>query len=639
MLMRNIQEHEKLLAQVAELEKNSVNYFDIEKEFFLIDSDNLSEVKTRFYGYSIQSIGIYEDDNLTQKAVQGLDGRGCYVYVESANGEITIKQDLNGSYGIYLFRQGDYFALSNSFFRLVDHVKFRQPLTVNLDICNYLFVETLYVNTCSETAINEIQILDRCAICHIDIAKKYLEIEFYNYQEHTIATNSKESIQTLDNWMDLWRGVFQGLSKSTKFISVDLTGGFDSRVAFIPLLNSGVDLNQIRINTTLPNHLYTHDEDYAIATKIADYYGCKLNQPSPNNPVVNYSLSDIFNLNLYCKQLFTSLPTFSQGKKINKTFGSNGFGGEGLKTVWSYVNTSDQFILARTQYALSQFAISQAISQKLSKSISKVLKTALSDINIRRRPKDDVGLLLQYFSSDVYLRYHFGKAAVSGYFQGGVSLSPILDPLLRKVNYKTEDFSDYNLLMALIYTRYRPELLQFPFNNQKFIHPETLAYAQKINDRFPPYVPNKDNITDQTFDLQPRNLQAEKILEEGKNNPAFSEDLPEACLKAVFESSKTYGLFTTHFDSEIFNCVAAYYDNPNFKFTRHRPMFSAVGVARVLEDVQISQQNKTPYRDMQRFLLQDYCKIDNVNNAVHAEIGRKFLQKIAIEMANGKIRT
>ena len=167
--MINADEHKKLLAQIAELEKNSVNYFDVEKEFFLIDSNNLAEVKTRFYGYSIQATGIYEQDNLTEDAVKNLDGRGCYVYVEARDGQITIKQDLNGCWGIYLFRQGDYFALSNSFFRLLDHVKFKYPLTVNRDYCHYLVTDILSSITYFETAINEIELVDRNAVFHIDI--------------------------------------------------------------------------------------------------------------------------------------------------------------------------------------------------------------------------------------------------------------------------------------------------------------------------------------------------------------------------------------------------------------------------------------------------------------------------------------
>ena len=156
--MRNTNKRNKLLEQIAELEQGSVNYFDVEKEFFLIDSENLSEVQTRLYGYSIQASGIYEEDNLTPEAVKGLDGRGCYVYVEARDGKITIRQDLNGSWGIYLFRNGDYFALSNSFFRLLDHVKFRYPLTVNRDYCHHLLANSLCSQAYSETAVNEIQL-------------------------------------------------------------------------------------------------------------------------------------------------------------------------------------------------------------------------------------------------------------------------------------------------------------------------------------------------------------------------------------------------------------------------------------------------------------------------------------------------
>lgn len=162
--MRNAEEHKKLLEQIAALERDSVNYFDVEKEFFLIDSENLSQVQTRFYGYSIQADGIYEEENLTPEAVNGLNGRGCYVYVEVQDGQITIKQDLNGCWGLYLFRHDDYFALSNSFFRLLDHVKFRYPLTVNRDYCYYLLLNGLSSDSYSETAVNEIQLIDRSAI-------------------------------------------------------------------------------------------------------------------------------------------------------------------------------------------------------------------------------------------------------------------------------------------------------------------------------------------------------------------------------------------------------------------------------------------------------------------------------------------
>ena len=296
--MINADEHQKLLAQVEELERTSTNFFDVEKEFFLIDSDNLAEVKTRLYGYSIQATGIYEQDNLTEEAVAGLDGRGCYVYVEAKDGQITIKQDLNGCWGLYLFRYENYFALSNSFFRLLDHVKFRYPLTVNRDFCHYLMTDILCNNTYSDTAVNEIELLDRGAVVHIAIAEKNFQIEQIDRKEHTILLNTEEGIATLDRWIGFWGDVFRGLSQNTKFLVADLSGGFDSRVAFITLLHSGIDMNKIRINST-KDDLYTHKEDYAVASKIAAHYGFELNKPFPARQFLNYSLADVWNIDLY----------------------------------------------------------------------------------------------------------------------------------------------------------------------------------------------------------------------------------------------------------------------------------------------------------------------------------------------------
>ena len=78
-------------------------------------------------------------------------------------------------------------------------------------------------------------------------------------------------------------------------------------------------------------------------------------------------------------------------------------------------------------------------------------------------------------------------------------------------------------------------------------------------------------------------------------------------MKSTFESSKTFGLFTACFDEELYQHAADYYKSHDFG--RDRPMYAILGVAKVLEDVAISQRNYSPYRDMQRFLEQDFCLI------------------------------
>jgi hypothetical protein len=489
MRMRNAEEHKKLLAQIAELEKNSVNYFDVEKEFFLIDSDNLAEIKTRLYGYSIQATGIYEQDNLTKDAVKNLDGRGCYVYVEVKDGQITIKQDLNGCWGIYLFRHGDYFALSNSFFRLLDHVKFRYPLTVNRDYCHQLILNDLCSHTYSETAVNEVSLVERNAILHIDIAAKNLETELIDYRENTVPLDSEEGIAILDSWVEFWGSVLRGVAQNTKFLAADLTGGFDSRIAFIVALSSGIDLSKMQI-FSIKGTLHTYKDDYEIASQIAERYNFKLNQPLPANRLLQLSFSDAWNSYFYNLQTFHKSFMFSTQKPVNKCYQLTGYGGETIRTYWQ--KPSRKF-MENQNWKVRPY--SGFLSRELFQSLETITNSAFLAIREKYKIKDEnCEDIPQYLYQETRCRHHFGKFTLFNYFRSKILISPILDPTLRTLKLNTPECPDYNLLISLLFTRYAPDLLKFPFDSKHSIAPETIACAQKINARFPRLlVSNKDN--------------------------------------------------------------------------------------------------------------------------------------------------
>ena len=227
-------------------DSGSENYFDVEKEFFLITSDKLQEVKTRFYGYSVQESGIYENDNLTEEAAAGLNGCGAYLYVEAKDGEIKIRQDFNGSYQIYLYRNGDYFALSNSFLKLLEYLKDRFPLSFNRDYANY-HLATWYSNhiAYTDTLIREIQTLERDIVIEIDIQEQTLAFHQIDYKESSLWINSAEGLEVLDRWFLRWTRIFRKLKENTDQIQVDLSGGFDTRIMFMLMLQSGIDLNEV----------------------------------------------------------------------------------------------------------------------------------------------------------------------------------------------------------------------------------------------------------------------------------------------------------------------------------------------------------------------------------------------------------
>ena len=602
--MINAEEHKKLLEQITELERNSTNYFDVEKEFFLITSDNLADVQTRLYGYSIRRNGIYEEDNLTPEAVAGLDGRGCYVYVEVKDDKITIKQDLNGSWGIYLFRHGDYFALSNSFFRLLDHVKFKYPLTVNRDYCHHLLMNELCSHAYSETSVNEIKLVERNAILYINTAKQHLDTEFIDYKEHTVSLDSEEGIAILDKWLEFWSDVLRGVAQHTNFIQVDLSGGFDSRISFLVALHSGIDLNKTRINSLEGTNSSPYEEDYEIASKITDHYGFKLNQPLPANRFLNYSFSDIWNLDLYSRQTFHKSPNPLWGtqKSSNKMYFLNGYGGETIRRYWQGLPKK----LIKNQSNKTK-PYSPVLSDELFISMETILESAFCNIRNKYRIEDsDSTDIPQYLYQETRCRSHFGKITLIGYFKGNVSIAPILDPELRLLQLTNSESSDPNLLMALLFTRYEPALLEFPFDKNHAIAPKTIEYAKKINERFPLVKKDKTSMSSGgRFHLQPRDVQVEKILNSSRNNKMLSGKIPEICLKALFESGRIYGLFTTYFDNELYSFAASCCNSNRFGSFKYA--YSVAGVAKVLEDVEISQRNRPLYRDMQRFLEQDFA--------------------------------
>ena len=612
--MRNADEHKKLLAQIAELEKNSVNYFDVEKEFFIIDSNNLSQIRPKLYGYSIQATGIYEDDNLTPEAVANLDGRGCYVYVEVRDGKITIKQDLNGCWGIYLFQHGDYFAVSNSFFRLLDHIKYRYPLTVNRDYCHYFLLNDLCSHTYSETAINEIRLVERNAILHIDTIRKNFEIELIDYKEHTILPDSEEAIAILDSWSDFWSSILREIANRTKFITADLSGGFDSRISFIPLLQSRINLDNIKINSN-NDGLGVHKEDYDIASKIAVHYGFKLNQSFPKREFLNYSINDVWNLDIYHQQTIHIIPSIPLTKKnVEKIYYFRGYAGEIIRNYWH--NSPKTFVeneLKKTNnYSLD-------LSFDLSDSIKNILESGIQAVCSKNNIKDTNSTdIPQYLYQETRCRHHFGKETVGLYLKNVIVIAPLLDPELLTLKLYTQKCSDPNLMLALLFVRFAPDLLKFPFQGKRSIAPETIAYAQKINERFPRRV-TADKLSGggRVFHLQPLDLQAEKILAEGKNNPSIPRDLPEDCLKATFELSKTYSLFTAYFDKELYDYAAVYYDNHLLR--RNRPMYAVCSIARALENVKISQSSHLSSFDLKRLLEEEYCRIND-----DAQIIEKF---------------
>ena len=609
------------------IDKDQRNFFNADEEFFLLDNDNLTDIRSRLYGWTVQSSGIYENENLTQEAAAQLDGCGCYVYVDVKDDEITIKQDFNGSWGIYIFRHKEYFALSNSFFRLLEHIKRKYPISLDRDYCNHIIVIPLASHAYSETPVKEIKLIPRNAIIKINIPKKLLQMDYIDYHEGKFSLNSLEGLTILDRWFERWTSVFRKLKEKTENLSVDLSGGFDSRLSFLLLLCSGINLDEITVNSNNSN-LHTYGEDYKIASSIAEYYGFKLNDDNFSGGALSYSIQDVINIAFYTKMGFHKHMYWTLNKYEKKRYQITGDGGESVRAFWDV--TADKFIQDNVKRCERY---SQNLAKEMGDSIAKLMNHALGIIGQKFHIDDPSSIEYPlYLYGETRCRIHFGKAAVERYFSNCYILQPLIDPELRKIQLGEPECPDNKLLMAMIYVRYCPKLLEFEFQGNRSISQSTIAFANSINNKYP-YSPKNTRSADEDFNIITTDAKVTELLK--NNNRYVAGEMAENYLKRVFDSASFRKLFAMYFDEEIYCFAKQSYEKLDYHPMRY--CYCALAIGKVIEDVLVSENTTRPMlrQNLDYFIQNNYHMSES-----EIEILEKFKDyitaRIDIKLKNNK---
>ena len=132
----------------------------LERQFFVFDSDNLESITEKFYGYGfIENEIVFDNSPLD---FGKLSRNGAFVYVNVDDINIKISQDYVGSYGLYYYQDNDYFAISNSFLKLMEYLRDNnKKITFNRDYADYYLGIKLCSNVYSCTLINEIEMLSK----------------------------------------------------------------------------------------------------------------------------------------------------------------------------------------------------------------------------------------------------------------------------------------------------------------------------------------------------------------------------------------------------------------------------------------------------------------------------------------------
>lgn len=541
----------------------------IKKNFFIIDSNNLEEIKSIMYGFSISIKGILTNNYYKKIGFsEDPEPQGAYIMIKKVGEEIRISQDFSGSFGLYLYenKTSGYFAFSNSFLLLEEHLIGKENFTLNKDFSNDFVISDLCTSSIYETMVNEIILIPPNAFIILNIKKKIFKIYYIDYKENTVPLESEEGLKIIDKWVDKWSYIIRSLKRQTNNILSDITGGFDTRSVLTLLLNSGIDINKILMNSL--NDI-RHVEDFKIAYNISKKYGFKLNNNILNQNGTNLSTKDSVFVSIYSKlgshkEFYLKKKFFSKPIFFFKGGGAEIIRGYPGYTIKKYINNN--FYIARRI---------KGHTKEFYNSSMKILNRSLILLKEKKTYNNDYEILTDFYLKG-RTRNHHCKNAIESFLVNQYIIQPAIDPDIKQIKYDINEKS-YQDLIAYIFIRFSHDLIYFPFEGKRELNKECIKRAEELNKKFGPYK-RKSNYNDNFYIDNKRNCP----VPPSKNNNA-----KEYLLK-LFNSPKIKNLINQIYNNNVFNWTKEYSEKTTFYPLRNR--YGLLAVAKTLEDISINKR-------------------------------------------------
>lgn len=443
----------------------------IDDNFFVISSENLDDVTPRLYGFAIHDDTFYI--NITDNMLFSSTDFGVYVNIAVDDEVIYIQQDYNGSYGLYLYRDDKYFAISNSLFYLAKYLMNKKVLTIN-EIYSKYFIKEGYTSYIPESIINEIELVPTNIYFIISRNQKNLVIQT-NPSLPKIDLNTAHGINILDAWYHFYKNLCKSLCLSGKTVMADLSGGFDTR-AILPIFLDGRTIHEGVNIFSNKGKGYTLEQDYAIALNFAKKYNFTLNNDLRLNTYQIASQS-VLQSSFYPKLGVHLQMYFPSTYYRDRIYRFSGGGGECLRASYAIMN-KDDFILLYTRNATNINNYKYHLHKFIELSINRIQQHYAigSEVNFN---------VMSKFYREAGSRLHFGRGGVEQFLCGSMRIDPLLDYRLDCLNPFVSGNTDPNLLYAVIYSRYAPSILDIEFDNGKRLKESTIELARSINKRFP----------------------------------------------------------------------------------------------------------------------------------------------------------
>ena len=521
---------------------NELSQLYFQDNFFVITSEDVvnncalgGEVEHRLYGYAILEDRIYINSRNCNFPFP-MDTCGSFVNVVSNGNSIEIYQDYFGSYGLYLYSKDGYWAISNAFLFLAEYLRDKKHLSIDSIYAMTMIAPPTSSLAYKRTLIKEIEMLPRDCYVRINKQSGQFSIIRQKQKESYIPIESREAVELLDKWHRKWNRLFQALTKRNLMFS--LSGGKDSRASLTCLFSPRIDMDKVSFYSQ-KDTLSTHADDYCIAKEIAGIYNFHLHGQDIRFERYLMDPWDQLKAMLFIKGGFNReiMPFhFYQQQPVFRITGSGG----DLRELWS--ETPESFI--KKQLGAISFH-----SLNVREALKEIMEETKQQID-----EDYQDLYSNFTATEYFYRYgrqrnHNGKANVEVFMGNTVILSPLMDPLLYKINQDMNDGTDRDLLYALIYERYVPELDAVPFDSNRIVIEPTKAKAKEINAKYP-------------FKLENETLSRDFGLSIGKRIPPMRyEGNVRAldCLRELFESEDMKQAICTEYGEEIYEWATNYW--------------------------------------------------------------------------------
>ena len=447
------------------------------ERFFIIDTEHPENIQPGLYGVMFTDDGFLIGPDVPEQQTR----IGYYTMVQKTGNAVTVTQDFIGAFGIYFYQNNGRTVLSNSFFRLADYLK--GQLTANKEAIRALIASSFAPVSVEDTPAKEIIKLDSQVSVMIDLNSGRVTIEKTPFPYFRRKLDNAESFADLDRWYERWVSLFRSLIIQDYSINSDLSGGFDTRIAFSMLKNAGLELDSIRTLSHEKVTLAKDSDDYRIASEMAADHHFELNRKvdisektGKANPedsfrkcryvsyagtITNkYCLTDYSRPAIFIKGLFSSIKGNVWYNSIETARKEN------IRTFKNICNESGMSLLKR-------FSELSAQDRYMNGQFRRFLSEPFND-------ERDIAVLHQ----KLIVEKLDARKAVDWFMNNQLIVSPFADPDLVQFDYNRADRGDNQFLATLILDRYSPELLKYEIQGRR-LDKQTLVLVRELNRKYP----------------------------------------------------------------------------------------------------------------------------------------------------------